>query len=213
LWFINALIIGYLVLWLLLERKADFWLLPIAHGIIAFSLATNAYAPLLSIKTDKEFAMIVLSLPFLIYGYKASQTDFVGKHISILGAVGLIVAGFLVQTVEIYWLYKHVGESPHNQEFLFGTLFYAGGIFALALKLSMPHDTVLSEYGRKYSLAIYLYHPLIIALVAYVLTVLPAAYVPAALWLNPVLCVVLTVLLIRVLDAKAPRVFRFINGV
>jgi len=213
LWFLNALIGAYLMLWLLLERKADAWLLPLAHIIATFSLITNAYSLLLGLKTDKGFAMMILSLPFLIYGYKASQTDFVGKHISVWGAVLLIIGGLFLQTAEILFLYKYSGYSPHNQEFLLGSLFYAGGIFALALKLSMPHDTVLSEYGRKYSLTIYLYHPLIVAAVAYAMSRLPAAYLPVGLWLNPVLCVALTLLIIRVLSVKAPRVFRFLNGI
>ena len=212
LWFLNALIIASLLLWWMLERKADAWLLPVAHIVVAFSLVNNAYSMLLGLKTNKEFSMLILALPFLIYGYKASQTQFVEKNIRVWGAVLLIVGGLFLQTAEVLLLYKFSGYSPHNQEFLIGTVFFAGGIFALALKLSMPQDTVFSEYGRKYSLAIYLYHPLVLAAVAFVIDLLPAAYLPVAWWLNPVLCVVLTVLIIRVLSEKAPRVFHFLNG-
>lgn len=212
LWFLNALVVGYLVLWLLLERKADAWLLPVAHATVAFSLVTNAYSLLLGLKTDQEFAMMILALPFLIYGYKASQTGFVVKHLRARGAIALVAAGFLLQAAEIIFLYKRSGYSPHNQEFLVGTVLYSVGVFALALKLTLPRDTVFSEYGRNYSLSIYLYHPLVVALVAYVITLLPAAYLPVAWWLNPVLCVALTLVLVRLLAVKAPRVFRFLNG-
>lgn len=212
LWFVNALVIGYLVLWLLLIRGWEKRLLPVAHLALLFSLFTYAYAPVAGLVIDRNFSMMVLALPLLIYGFTASKTGFFEKRFTLLSGVLIAVAGFVLQSAEMMLVYRLTGRSPHNQEVVFGSLLFALGMLVLALKVPVSREVRLAAYGRKYALPIYLYHALVIILFTGLINHFALADHPLVLWLNPFVCVLVTVSLIWLLDKKFPRTFRLING-
>ncbi|UYZ57461.1 acyltransferase family protein [Hymenobacter latericus] len=210
LWFMGSMIFGYVVLNYLFNKLDDRLLLVAAIGIYAFVLANDAYTSLFHISPTKEASRFFVSISFLTIGYLLNKHNITDK-VPLWLAVLVTVFGFVLQTTEIILLYKYTGASPHNQEFLFGTALFAVGLTLVATKLQLSTDNVFARIGRKYSLLIYLYHPLFILAIF--------SFVDIADWgggwlylVAPLLTFVVCLGTLILIEKLSPKVFKLLNG-
>ena len=122
----------------------------------------------------------------------------------------LIIIGIGAQLVEV-WFFSSLMTDAVRVNFLAGTLPLAVGIFLLSLRLSISPDSLLSYYGRRYSLPLYLYHP-IVNLIFYRIfaeTMVTGGFI---YWSSPFVGLGICILILISLDKFAPAIFRGLCG-
>lgn len=210
LWFIAASIFGLLMLQVCASRYSDQTLLLIAGLTLATVLALTSYSAALGLTIQQETAHYLSAVPFLFGGFLLARHAAFVRRISVVNCLMMLIAGIGLEFGEAIWLYKKFGMGPHNQELLIGTAVIATGLFCLSLNYITPTDTILSQAGRRYSLIIYLYHPLIISIIYS--KKLQASY-PG--WLNaasPLLVFTATLGVMWFLYRFIPRAFTLLSG-
>ena len=159
LWFLMALWVGLLILTLTKALKVDFFLLPLLGlGLYIIGMLSRAYndSPLgLSLDFDTRNGPFLSTL-FVFWGYFVAQKSInISKTVSVL----LILGGMIMQYIEGAWLYQNFGTEPAHV-YVLGTVPFAVGIFHYALsKPQLFENSILSKLG-KYTLGIYLAHPI-----------------------------------------------------
>ena len=211
LWFLTSMVLGFLVLWLLLHFKLD-RLLP--YVIVISLLVILIFMPynyLLGVKAHPIYARSFLSIPFLCMGFLISRHT-LDDNVSKLAAYLLIGFGIGVQLVEVWLLSSSMPEADAARvNFLVGTLPLSVGIFLLSLRLSISPDYWLSYYGRRYSLPLYLYHPVVNLFLQRIFekTMVMSGFM---YWISPLLGLSVCTLILIGLDKFAPPVFRALCG-
>lgn len=209
LWFLTSMVLGYLVLWFLLHFKLD-KLLPLVVVVsLMIILIFIPYNYLLGLRPHPIYARSFLSVPFLCLGFLISKHA-LDRRVSQLTAYLLIIIGIGAQLVEV-WFFSSLMTDAVRVNFLAGTLPLAVGIFLLSLRLSISPDSLLSYYGRRYSLPLYLYHP-VVNLVFYRIfaeTMVTGGFI---YWSSPFVGLGICILILIGLDKFAPAVFRGLCG-
>jgi surface polysaccharide O-acyltransferase-like enzyme len=162
LWFIPALIYGYLFVAFCFNFNLKRLLMILSVVAIVVALFSGAYAVVdLHIPFDYDAARNWLSIPFLYIGSLLYEKGHPSWRISML----LIVFGAGLQVFEARFLYDKFGFSPYEHQFLIGTIPFAIGMAGLALSdLKLLKHPLLGNWGKEYSLGIYLIHPLLVFL-------------------------------------------------
>jgi surface polysaccharide O-acyltransferase-like enzyme len=208
LWFLTSLLIGYLTLWFFISNKLDKGLPYLAAIILGVSLTLYPYHLLLGNPAHPIYARSLLSIPFLCIGFLVAKfrvESFLPKWVAYL----LISIGLDIQFLEACFLTQN-GQDWTRLNFLGGTLLFSVGMFLVALQLERPVSSRLSGIGRRYSLSLYLYQPII----SYLLYQhVPPGWIGLLLyWLSPVWTMVVLLLLFRLLYALSPALFHIISG-
>jgi surface polysaccharide O-acyltransferase-like enzyme len=210
LWFIGAMIFGYLFMWFVLEQKPSAkTLLTLIVASLLFVLFTGSYARVLGFfEPNNAYSRTLIAIPFLLTGFCFARYNLLNR-INLPVAFIITAFGISLQLAEPFVLYYTIKNfSPVGNDLLFGTVFFSIGMFLLAMKINNPKDTLTTKLGRDYSLLLYLYHPLIMGLLPW--AALSGHY--SFSWLKPAIVFTICTLLIVFLDRKAPPVYRFING-
>jgi surface polysaccharide O-acyltransferase-like enzyme len=193
LWYIGATIFGLLLLQYLASRYSDSVLLGVALGTLGLILVGYDYASFSGLHMQQEVARYLTAIPFIFGGF------LVARHPNLLRHLPEAIA-----------LYKLTGASPHNQELLLGTALLAFGLFCLSLTFRMPTPNAFAAAGKTYSLLIYLYHPLVIAVVYSLLHL--GNYHAYYFWFSPLLVFALTLLSVKLVHRFSPPAFRLLSG-
>ena len=209
LWFLTAMVLGYVVLWFLLHYKLD-KLLPAVVGIsLLVILIFIPYNYLLGLEPHPIYARSFLSVPFLCIGFLISKHA-LDRNVSRLAAYLLIVAGIGLQFVEVWFLSGFMANAA-KVNFLLGTLPLSVGILLLSLRLSISPDHWLSYYGRRYSLPLYLYHP-VVNLGLHRIFEKNMVTGGFMYLISPLVGLGICILILVVLDKFAPAAFRALCG-
>ncbi|NEU70484.1 acyltransferase [Spirosoma agri] len=208
LWFLTSLLVGYLVLWFCLTYLRQDVLPFLAVLSIILILGLNPYSFLLAMSPHPLYARLLLSIPFLCIGFLGAKYS-LHRYVYTSTCWLLISFGFGLQLVEV-WLLSGNQSSFRLVDFVVGTLFLSVGLFLLSLRLIVSPTCRLSYYGQRYSLPLYLYHPV----VNYFLFKALVATMGIGLlyWLSPLLTAVLCLSLLLLLDKFTPGLFRILSG-
>lgn len=210
LWFIAASIFGLLLLQFCSSRYSDRILLIIASLAFGVVLAITGYSSVLGLSIQQETAHYLSAIPFIFSGFLIARHETFVQRISVISCIGLLIVGVALEGGEAIWLYRQFGMGPHNQELLVGTAVIALSLFCFSLNYVITTDNVLSQAGRRYSLIIYLYHPLIISLIY---SKSHQLSFPGLLnIMSPVIVFAATLSLMILLYRFIPKAFNTLNG-
>jgi peptidoglycan/LPS O-acetylase OafA/YrhL len=127
----------------------------------------------------------------------------------------LIVGGAGLQILEARFLYDEYAVSAYDHEFLVGTIPFAIGMAGLALNdLRWSRYPVLSNWGRDYSLGIYLVHPLVIYVFANAVAGITPSLAVHPVWqaAMPLSILALCLAILGGIRRYLPGLFAFLNG-
>lgn len=209
LWFLTSMVLGYLVLWFLLRYTFDKLLPAVVVVSLLIILIFMPYNYLLGLRPHPIYARSFLSVPFLCIGFLISRHT-LDQNVSSRIAYLLIVVGIGLQFAEVSLLSNFMADAA-KVNFLIGTLPLSAGILLLALRLSISPDHWLSYYGRRYSLPLYLYHP-VINLGLHRIFEKNTVSGGFVYLISPLVGLGICVLILVVLDKSAPAVFRALCG-
>jgi surface polysaccharide O-acyltransferase-like enzyme len=211
LWFIGSMIIGYTSLWFVISIRMEKAMAFIAFAILVLALVIGPYATFNRLNIDLYFSKFIISIPFLFIGFLYSKYN-IDKKFGLIPCLLIIAFGLISMFVENAIIYSHTKPVLINHEYLLGTFMLAIGIFMLSFNVKTSKDSILSSIGRKYSLMIYLYHPLLILIISFVMKKVSLMNSTHMAWLNPVSIFLLTLSIIVVLNRMYPRMYNVISG-
>ena len=210
LWYISASIFGFLLLQYAANRYSDRVLLLLCLLVLVALLVGGGYSRLFQVSLPYEVGHLFTSVPFLWGGYLLARHRAVLTYFTVTRSLMLIGLGLALELVEAVGLYKLTGASPHNVETLLGTSLMAFGLLALALAWQTPTETRLAAWGRRYSLPIYLYHALVMAVLYHRFHLEQLS--PYLIWLSPFIIFFVTLGLLKSLEHFSPRAFSIMSG-
>jgi surface polysaccharide O-acyltransferase-like enzyme len=212
LWFPSSLALGFIVLLFCFHYKLG-KLLPVFSALILLHIFLAGSYDVFGIKFpfDFETARHWVSVPLLALGILLFRRGPLSKPL----AASLLIGGFALQAAEAYFLLTRYNVSPYDHEILLGTIPFALGAASLGLSgLKILEQPVLSDWGREYSLGIYLSHALVafhIGVLAYWIS--PLA-VPAAIQelLRPFILLMTCIAGLAAIRRWDPVLFRWLFG-
>jgi len=166
LWFIGSMIFGYLFVWLLLVSKLNKLLNIISCLILIVILAFDSYSHIFKISADSNVLRYLSSIPLLTIGFSIAKNNFKFRNFSPVLLL-MVFLGIGLEITEAIFLKKYTGYDPFKHQILIGTLVTAIALLLFAINCDVP-DNWMARYGKRYSLVIYLYHPLAITFVSFV---------------------------------------------
>lgn len=212
LWFIPSLLFGYLMVAFCYNRNLKILLIVLSVLATVTALLSASYSIVdLGLPLDLAAASIWLSIPFLYIGFLLYKRG----HPSWWVSVTLIMIGAGLQVFEARWLYDAFGSSPYEHEFLIGTVPFGIGMAGLALSdLKFLRHPVLANWGRDYSLGIYLIHPLIAMGVSRLMGSTLPEMLNNSIWqlCSPLIVIAVCIILFEVLQRYFPSGFNFLLG-
>lgn len=209
LWFLGAMIVGYLFLWILYFNRLQKLLPFLAAFFLGLMLFSESYS-FLGFKFNVELARTFLAIPLLYFGMKLSEIE-IEKRASLSVFYLIAISGFLIHVGEtvllFYWKHVAIGRL----QFFISTTLMAIGFLCLSLKIETSKPNLLSEWGKKYSLLIYLYHPLVLMWIVEFYRIIPSNLLWIK-WGTPIIGFGLTLLPIILIERFCPKFYSFING-
>jgi surface polysaccharide O-acyltransferase-like enzyme len=209
LWFMGAMIVGYLFMWVIFTHRLQKLLPYFSIAFFALMLLSEAYS-FLGFRYNMELARTFLSIPLLYLGMQLSKYE-VEKRGNLIFFFLLAVLGLAIHMGETLWLYFYHKVPIGKLQFYISTTFMATSFLCLSLKLEMPKPNWMSEWGRKYSLLIYLYHPLVLMWSPQYYAMIPKNMVFLK-WMGPIWAFVLILIPILLIERYWPRGYAFLNG-
>lgn len=211
LWFLNSLFVGLIVL-SRINKVPLVWLIGIALLFYLIYILVIEYQLVGDMPPlQKAIFRNFISIPFLIIGFIIKKKlDLVySKRIFWFGVIALL--GFFIQFIEIILFYKRYNISPHNHEFLVGSLIYSIGVFCFAV-LWKNGVRQLAVIGKEHSLFLYLYHPLFIIFLNWLILNYFPLLGESILKMSLILVFVATFLISLFFKRYFPPVFNLLNG-
>ena len=194
-----------------MKRQFENYLLLIALFFTIIVLVLDIYSFIFSIPNKSEFSRFLQSVPFLIIGYLRARDIQSRRIYSVTGSILLIGSGIALQLSESVLVYQISGYSPHKVSLTCGTIFFLLGMFYLSLRLPIKKN-LLSTIGEKYSLLIYLYHPIVYSLLYFILASDFLKNIEILLWISPILNLGITCMVIYAIDKLAPKWLHVLSG-
>lgn len=212
LWFLPSLCLGTLIIYF--YKKYNLNLLvtfSISILILCLVLACDSYSEILHIQSlvRSSYVIPLLSIPFMTIGTYFYNVEWLKKLINIKLALIFSAFGFALQIIEVHFISIYTDRESGSHQYLIGTLFFSLGIFILAFALNLKNRH-LGAWGRKYSLFIYLFHPLLI-LIFYQINY-QAIFVPNIILLFPTSIFFLTLLIGVILEKYCNNLFLILTG-
>lgn len=211
LWFLSALIVGYMLCWYILQWKSRFLLLTFSILIILSFIVTSSYDIIL-FHRDISIAIprFLSGAGFMLIGYSISQhASWIDNHKKAI--ISIVALSGIMTFIEGAWAIRTKNEN----ELLFSTSIFAISLFGLTTVVQCK-ESFLSQCGAKYAFLIYLLHPLFIYLLhpffiylaekSNLTTLYNLQFIlPLALFLT---CLTFSITLEKFL----PRIFKMVNG-
>ncbi len=158
LWFLGSMIFGFVFIWYIFYLRLHRLMWIISISILFFVIISDSYDQFLGLNIDYQFFRFLQSIPFIYIGYRISLIDkpVLSKNVLLV----FIMVGFILQYAEVYMFEKLFNYSRYEHSILIGTivLLVPGFIYLTRVHVG---NTLFSNWGRKYSLFIYLYHLLL----------------------------------------------------
>lgn len=208
LWFIGSMIFGYLFVWLLLVSKLDKLLNIISVGIVLIILAFDSYSHILNISADSNVLRYLSSIPLLTLGFSIARNNFKFHNLTSVLLL-IILLGVGCELSEAFFLQKYTNYDPFKHQILIGTLIMATALLVFAINYDVP-DNWMAQYGKRYSLVIYLYHPLAISAVSVIFQKMKI--LNSAQLVIPVIVFIITLGITVFIDKYMNRLFRILSG-
>ncbi|MFS4416472.1 acyltransferase family protein [Maribacter sp. 2307ULW6-5] len=209
LWFIGALLTGYMVVWYLFYVGKAGILPYLSAAIVIFALLTDSYDQLWGLALDFSLFSMLLAIPFMYIGILVSKKDLNGFGTPVL--IGSILLGFGLQFVEARFFETRFGYDPYTHQFLIGTLLAAIPLFVWSAKMDLG-ENVFSTWGQKHSLFIYLYHPIVYEVMRVTVGTAFPDHFGEINRFAPVIGLALTLSFSIVLEKWFPSIFNVLNG-
>jgi hypothetical protein len=210
LWFIGSMIFGYIFIWYVYFIRMDKVLPFISIAILLLALLYDSYDHFFNVSLDFETYRFLLSVPFMYAGLSLRSEKLRNRHVPLLIAMVLIGFGVLYFESILFNRVFHYGTGEH--QFLFGMVIAGTALFYLVVLMKLK-DNKLSDWGRKYSLFIYLYHPWVYVLLPGILKrILPAQYYGTAQVLSPLIAFGVLLFLCILFEKYRPSLFNLLNG-
>lgn len=175
LWFLPALIIALLVLTLSHRFGWKRYLAHLSIALYGVGLLWGSYSALWFPGGASELAINTrngpfFGTPFVVLGWVIFQRQKEkGKVVRPLWAIAIALSGLLLQFIEASWL-MHKDLPPNGEfDYLIGTVVFSTGIFLLALSKPYLADGWPVLNWSRYTLGVFLFHPIILNLVKFVL--------------------------------------------
>ncbi|MFC0779184.1 acyltransferase family protein [Flavobacterium sp. HJSW_4] len=209
LWFVGSLLTGYIVIWYLYFIKKKFILPYISICIIIVALFLDSYDQFLHKNLGFFSARFLISIPFMYVGIIASKKD--NYVVSKKTLIALALIGFAIQYFETELFLKLFNYPKIKHQFLIGTIISSIPLFLFASKINLPENR-FSEWGRKYSLFIYLYHPAIYFLMSQNLNKVVPLYSDCIMMFSPIIGFIILIALAIFLEKYLPKLSNILNG-
>lgn len=164
LWFLPSMILGTITVYFFNRLQLKFYITAaISFLIICIVLLADSYSPLLHAGHLNLAGRVIplLSIPFMTIGTYFYTHEWFKKLLRARIGVILLIFGFALQVAEVTVIKFYTGRPMVEHQYLIGTLFLSLGVFILALSLNFKNET-LGQWGKDFSLFIYLYHPLLV---------------------------------------------------
>ncbi|HEY2980506.1 MAG TPA: acyltransferase [Anaerolineales bacterium] len=212
LWFPSSLALGALVLLFCFHYKLGRLLPFVSLAIMVHILLAGSY-DIFGIKFPFEFetARHWVSVPLLYLGFWLFRRGPLRPPLAFL----LLVGGLALQAAEAYYLLTRFQVPAYDHEILIGTFPFALGAASLGLSgmrlLELP---VLSNWGREYSLGIYLLHAWVFFAIEKSTAPLGREVIQSPLWEigYPFLILLACIALLAVLRKWTPGFFNWLLG-
>lgn len=164
LWFVSALIYSYLIFFLIYKAKLLKKRILISVILLTIHIAIAEILPLFGMKLPHPVVRnaYLFGVPFLLIGnWLRDNEELTGNNIIKERFLKTIVGlGILASCIEKYLL------SPNDLlELYVGSIISSVGLFLICIKKPTCKCEIMAYIGRKYSLGIYILHPLVGALI------------------------------------------------
>lgn len=209
LWFLSSLAVG-LVAFQLIKNLLPKLILPISTFIISLYVVCDIVDRTPDININVNIYNLIrqaISFPFISIGYLMVDKGFTRNTSvnikDIIIAISIIGLYFL----EPFVMYEITGSEVMRRQFPMFTPFVAVIILIFCFKLNV-NRSVFSEAGKKYSLGIYLFHPLFILVYSELFSCMN--------FTNSILVVIMTFFtswsFVFLLETKFPFLFNLLSG-
>jgi peptidoglycan/LPS O-acetylase OafA/YrhL len=173
------------------------------------ALFASSYDQLLGKNLGYYTTRFLLSIPFMYLGICISKINFAQVNKALL--LALIVLGIGLQIAEAQFFASVFNFDKSMHEFLIGTIFIVIPLFILCLTINIPENK-LTNWGKEYSLFIYLYHPVIyLILHAFFVKIFPR-YSDNILVYNPFIGFIVILLLAITLKKHLNKTYKLLIG-
>jgi len=211
LWFVASLAYGYLFLAFCYRFRLNALLPILSIGVTALALISTPYSFLnQGIKIGFDY-IYWLSIPFLYIGFRFQRHGTPPWRLSLL----LAAFGAVMQLFEARFLYDRFDVPAFGQEFLISTIPFAIGMAGLALaNPKIFRVPLFSNWGRDYSLGIYLLHPLVIYLFGRWVSPLMPGVKSSPIWqlAFPAVILILCLMVLGAIRRFLPKAFNILYG-
>ena len=160
LWFIPSLIIGFIGLGYMRENLSERSALIISIIIITIAWVEDILV-FLGKDVDFIFSREIMSIGLVYFGYTIAKHR-IQERISKNKSIATMLLFIIALTTEAFILQEITGSSSRERQFPLFCSIAAVAILITCCKIKTK-EGLLSELGKRYSLAVYLYHPLFIS--------------------------------------------------
>jgi surface polysaccharide O-acyltransferase-like enzyme len=210
LWFVGAMIFGYVFIWYSYYIGRSKFLPWISVFILVMNLLSSSYNVFIGIDLGADLYNFLISIPFMYIGLAAAKLKLNKSLRPVL--IVLIVVGFLLQFLEASFIFDHIKPDRFDHKILIGTIVLSVALFLLSATINL-RENVLSRLGQKNSLFIYLYHPFAHAIVAKVFVmILPLGFLGLGQVINPSLTFILMILAALIMEKRFKPLYDVLNG-
>lgn len=178
-------------------------------GILFAALLTDSYDQFLHKNLGFFSVRFLLSIPFMYVGISVSKKE--NYTISNKILIGLILIGFTIQYFESELFFNLFNYKKIKHQFLIGTIIASIPLFILSSKINLPENK-FSEWGRKYSLFIYLYHPIIYFIMWQDFNEIIPYYSNFIMIFSPIIGFIFLIAFATSLEKYLPKFFNILNG-
>lgn len=203
------MIFGYIIIWFFYFINKSKWLFCVSFFLLILALIANSYDALFGIDLNYDLFRFLLSIPFMNIGIWISKKEF-NRNCSVIFATFLFL-GFALQYIESNLFYRFYKHSIFDQQLLIGTVLLTISLFVLSINLPIK-DNAFSTMGRKYSLFIYLYHPMVYLVMGFLIVKLIPEDLNTVLMFFPLIGFILTLILGIFLDKYFKMLYKLLNG-
>jgi surface polysaccharide O-acyltransferase-like enzyme len=206
LWFIGSMILGIIFIWYIYQIKFDKSLTIISILILLTTTFTDGYDVLFEKKIS--YMPFLISIPFMHFG---SIIRVKNKVITKKMLIILVTTFFIFQYFE-YYLLNLYSKNIVTQTLSISTIIFAILFFKITVSTKINNENFIIKIGRKYSLFIYLFHPVLILFLSKISINNSNLNYYLDYGIQPFIVFILTLTLGVIINKIHPRLFNVLNG-
>jgi surface polysaccharide O-acyltransferase-like enzyme len=206
LWYVGSSVIGIILIWYISKIGLYKKLLLISVAILIITLLTDGYD--IIINKNIKYMPFLLSISFIAIGHLISKKN-IKKNINILGLFLL----FIFQFLENYTL-RIFSDKYENYRIFITTIMFSILLVSFLNKVKSRSKiiTFLASLGVKYSLFVYLYHPIFIILLSVLINKKTFLNKYINIGFQPLIIFIITIFTGIIINKYFSRLFKVLNG-